>query len=221
MGSVCEAKLHKNIKRLEGQTFGYWTVVSYSHSKHRKAHYNCVCKCGDKGIVVGSGLLNGMSKSCGCMPVDRPKLAPLKDRFEEQVIKIPMSDCHYWTGNLNKADGYGVILSYVNNQRRALPRQAHRVAYELYKGPITNNLLVLHNCDNKLCVNPDHLRLGTYTDNMIDLSKRGNHKTTPEIVNSIREDFTKGIRQSQLAKKYGFCPMTISTIVRGKSRRYV
>jgi len=51
---------------------------------------------------------------------------------------------------------------------------AHRISYLLHNGDLVDGLSVLHNCNNALCVNPDHLRLGTQADNMRDLAIAGN-----------------------------------------------
>lgn len=50
---------------------------------------------------------------------------------------------------------------------------AHRVSWELFRGPIPNKLFVLHKCDNKNCINPDHLFLGTAKDNIHDCIRKG------------------------------------------------
>jgi hypothetical protein len=52
---------------------------------------------------------------------------------------------------------------------------AHRLSFILYKGPITDDLYVLHRCNNSLCVNPDHLYLGNQSDNVGDTLKSGRH----------------------------------------------
>jgi len=82
--------------------------------------------------------------------------------------KVEKSDkgCWLWHGKPN-ADGYGLYT------RHGL--LAHRMAYILTHGPIPGNLLVLHSCDVRHCVRPDHLRLGTHQDNMEDMRKRGRH----------------------------------------------
>ena len=74
--------------------------------------------------------------------------------------------CWRWTGNFF-TDGYGRV--HCNGRRQA----AHRVAYQLTVGSIEPGLFVCHHCDNKWCVRPDHLFVGTAKDNMQDWTKKG------------------------------------------------
>jgi len=76
------------------------------------------------------------------------------------------SDCWVWRGGFDSR-GYGRI--YRNGKRRG----THRISYEMANGPITNGLFVCHHCDNRPCVKPDHLFLGTHIDNMQDSVKKG------------------------------------------------
>ena len=78
------------------------------------------------------------------------------------------SGCWEWKGKLDTG-GYGVIN--VESQRGA---KAHRVAYAVWVGPI-GDMHVLHKCDNRRCINPDHLWLGTHSDNMQDMWDKGRH----------------------------------------------
>ena len=87
-----------------------------------------------------------------------------EERFFKYVKKT--NTCWVWTG-CRVSNRYGNILI---NGKHTL---AHRYSYELHKGKIANGLYVCHKCDNGLCVNPDHLFLGTQLDNMRDMIKKG------------------------------------------------
>ena len=64
---------------------------------------------------------------------------------------------------------------------------AHRVSWEFANGPIPENMCVLHACDTPLCVNPEHLFLGTLADNMADKEKKGRHGRDEAWLNGVRE----------------------------------
>jgi hypothetical protein len=89
----------------------------------------------------------------------------MEQRFLNKVNKLD-GGCWEWTGRLFDNTGYG---QYSINSR---PVSAHRHSYQVYKGDIPNGLLVRHTCDNRKCVNPDHLIVGTQQDNMNDMVER-------------------------------------------------
>lgn len=107
---------------------------------------------------------------------------------------------------------------------------AHRAAYRLVFGEIPDSMCICHHCDNKLCVNPDHLFVGTQDDNMKDMVAKGRQnnpigesngraKLTEDDVQYIRKVYKRYSRQfgsGALAKKYGVDPVTIRDIVNGK-----
>ena len=87
-------------------------------------------------------------------------------RFWEKVLIRDKTQCWKWTGADN-GTGYGLVnIGYSTYL-------THRVSWELFNGPIPDNKLILHKCDNRKCVNPFHLYLGTYSDNIRDMYKRG------------------------------------------------
>ena len=95
---------------------------------------------------------------------------PLEERFWEKVDRSGGPDaCWEWTGALNR-EGYG-HFRLVGSGSSAIAR-ANRVSYALEVGPIPDDLLVLHHCDNRACVNPKHLYLGDQSDNMNDMWSR-------------------------------------------------
>lgn len=80
----------------------------------------------------------------------------------------PNTGCILWTGHLC-ARGYGRI-GYASKGSAVL---VHRIAYECANGPIPRGMVVCHTCDTPMCVNPDHLFVGTQKDNMRDMFKKG------------------------------------------------
>ena len=95
-------------------------------------------------------------------------------RFWEKVrfSELGYLGCIEWTAYLNSL-GYGSFNCAFGGERRTRP--AHRVAWMLVHGPIPEGLYVLHTCDNRKCVNPYHLYLGTQADNMLDMVQRNRH----------------------------------------------
>jgi hypothetical protein len=136
-----------------------------------------------------------------------------------------MSDCVLWDGSITNS-GYGAA-SY-----RGKRVDAHRRAYLIAHGEIPKGLSVLHTCDVKLCINPEHLWLGTQLDNMNDMTEKGrrymkgpgnsypgelnpNVKLTDIQCQEIKEIYKQGnISQQLLARKYGVSQGAISYILR-------
>lgn len=127
--------------------------------------------------------------------------------------------CWEWTAG-KYANGYGKMGS---DGDRGPTLRAHRVSWELANGPIPGDLCVLHRCDNRACVRPDHLFLGDRGDNFRDcLNKKrrplGNPKLTAEQVRAIRA--ACGTQQA-IADQFGVSRPTISLIKSGKTWSYV
>ena len=98
-----------------------------------------------------------------------------KNHSERLLSKVKVDDkgCWLWTGSKN-SKGYGQI--FLNKKLI----KAHRLSYEVFKEPIPDGFHVCHSCDISNCINPDHLWVGTHTDNMRDMSSkgRGNNRFT-------------------------------------------
>ena len=95
------------------------------------------------------------------MPKRKPPFIRLYDN-----IKKEDDGCWLWLGQKTKA-GYGQIKAF----KKIV--SCHRLSYELNFGLIPTGLEVMHSCDIRSCINPDHLSIGTHADNMADMIKKG------------------------------------------------
>lgn len=138
----------------------------------------------------------------------------LTEKFNKHWMHEPFSGCWLWTGK-TYLNGYGSMK--INYK----PRLAHRVAWEIFKGEIPTGLCVLHRCDIKCCVNPNHLFLGTHWDNQHDRilkSRPARGRVLSE--NTIKLIRKSGDTQTHLAHRFGVTPSAISRIKSGENRRF-
>lgn len=80
-------------------------------------------------------------------------------------LSFGISDCWFWDGCIDEI-GYGRLGKYDGENK------AHRISWKLFKGEIPKGMKVLHSCDIRCCVNPDHLFLGTQKDNVRDMMSK-------------------------------------------------
>ncbi len=106
----------------------------------------------------------------------------VEKRFWDKVEKT--DSCWNWKGAPDRITGYGSL------KIDGLKRSSHRISYVIHKGDIPENMMILHNCHNPSCVNPDHLRAGTARDNSQDEVERKNTRhykcANPTKYNGIR-----------------------------------
>jgi hypothetical protein len=150
-------------------------------------------------------------------------LGPLENRFWPKVKKS--DSCWEWTA-AKTVGGYGVIYKNGSNY------SAHRASYEINIGPIPDGLFVLHRCDNRSCVRPDHLFLGTSQDNVDDMHAKGRRgvRAMPKGVEHARAKLTEAavldIRSGRLSlaefsRLYGVGETTASLARDGMTWRHV
>ncbi len=89
-------------------------------------------------------------------------------------ISKAKNDCWIWTGTIG-SDGYGKA------KRDGKTVRAHRLSYAFYKGDIPANTCVCHRCDTPLCVNPDHLWIGSHIENELDKTQKGRRSPSPSV----------------------------------------
>jgi len=131
------------------------------------------------------------------------------ERFWSKVDRRDEKDCWEWASTID-AGGYGRF----HHQRHGL--KAHRVAYTLVNGRIPGGLIVCHACDNRRCVNPDHLFLGTPRENSVDASRKNRRTTklTPDDIRTIRERKRNGETHRSIAAAFGIGHGVVGQIVR-------
>lgn len=142
--------------------------------------------------------------------------------FDARYIPEPNSGCWIWTAALD-SKGYGLAWLF----RRCL--KAHRLSWVMHNRPLKEGEYVLHKCDNRSCVNPDHLFVGSLADNARDCRDKGRSairrgiacntaKLTPEKVLEIRRS---PLNSCQLARKFGVRHSSIWNIRHGRSWKHL
>lgn len=113
----------------------------------------------------------------GRLELAQPR-GPLEDRFFAKIDKTSSKcGCWLWAG-ARTGKGYGAIQEAGKGSKMVL---AHRLSYTIHKGPIEKGLLILHSCDTPQCVNPDHLRAGSQSENILESFAKGRKLLPHEI----------------------------------------
>lgn len=130
----------------------------------------------------------------------------------------PTDDCIPWTGWIDP-DGYG------RTRRDGRSKQITHIVLEAVGRPVPAGMCACHSCDNRACVNPRHLWIGTHTENLSDRDgkrrqafgeRNGRAKLTEADVRAIREFRSIGLTQQAIADRFGVSQFTVSAILLGK-----
>lgn len=152
------------------------------------------------------------------------------DRFTAKYI-VAENGCWIWTA-AKSGTGYGRLYPGYGGQ--GFKVAAHRFSYEHFKGKIPEGMFVCHTCDNRLCVNPAHLFVGSHTDNMNDMHSKGrgrkNYAKGGKHANAKFKDSDipkiRGMRKNKIpfkviAEQYNVSEYAIQDIVYGRSWSHV
>lgn len=144
-----------------------------------------------------------------------------KAQLYDRISKNPITGCWNWIGGLFTANGYG---QFNNKEISSKPTTAHRASWIIHNGPIPTGMMVLHKCDNRKCVNPDHLHLGDNQANMIERSQRGyvhQSKLDEAKVREMRQLRQQGWSWRKLAERYNVAHNAVIEATTGKSWSWI
>lgn len=199
-----------------GAKIGALTLVELVHwqggTGRKYAGYRCVCDCGAELRVRSEDLRHGKQQYCS----KHCEMRYPRTLAEWLANTKPNGSCKEWQGPVT--NGYGRI------QRQGVPIYAHREVLRLATGDEPE--VVMHKCDNPLCINPKHLASGTHSENFADMIRKQRHakgadhyraKLTPEKVQRARRMRAEGATLVALAKEFGVSRATITSAIAGKS----
>lgn len=152
-----------------------------------------------------------------------PSARPFEDRFWEYVDKS--ANCWNWTGAVQGEPPHETgVLRVLGRSLRA-----YRVSWEINYGPIPSGMCVCHHCDNRRCVRPEHLFLGTQLDNIADAKSKGRMRNGAAINNGeghyktiltfeqVRDVLDSLKSNTELGREFGVSRVTIYRIRAGKN----
>ncbi len=149
-------------------------------------------------------------------------------KFWGKVKRVKPDECWEWVGAIDSY-GYGVFSFQYEAQRRK-GILAHRISYLLNSGVLPDELVVCHRCDNRKCVNPNHLFLGTDVQNVYDMMSKGRHargemihkhKLTEEQVQNVRSMRKSGTNCAVISRMFKVTRQTIHQVVKRKTWKHL
>jgi len=162
------------------------------------------------------------------MPMKKYTKEDFARRFWTRVKISDLLECWEWQGAT--VAGYGNLYVGPFAKGNVVTRRAHRIAWEMTYGSIPVKMWVLHKCDNRLCVNPAHLFLGSPAQNSADMVRKNRQargethsqsKLTEDNVREIRLMVFSGQSQGDVAKKFDIDPSTVSNIITRRTWNFV
>ena len=152
------------------------------------------------------------------LPIGTRARGTTEERFWRYVEKT--DSCWIWTGSSRTKKGYGMLQKIGGSKGKGMT--AHRLSYQIHKGEIPESMVVMHSCDNPSCVNPDHLSVGTQSQNILEAIAKG-RKVLPKLphpsgidhpFSKLTEENVHEIRSSPImdtvfAKRFGVAPSTV------------
>ena len=147
---------------------------------------------------------------------------PFMQRFEEKIEMIPECGCWIWTAATN-IHGYGLFI--FNGKMQS----THRISWQVYRGAIPAGMFILHRCDTRLCVNPNHLRIGTQKENIQECHSKGRagykfgeHNGQSILLESQVLQIMSDSREHYIiAKDYNISSSLVSALKKGKRWQHI
>lgn len=139
---------------------------------------------------------------------------PFHEKVKSRVVVDKLSGCWVWQGGCC-FNGYGRLRRGPGGK----PALCHRIMYEHHKGPIPKGMMVMHTCDNRRCVNPDHLQIGTTKDNMLDMVRKGRSASSLLTEKDVREMHRlseNGVPAHAIASSFCVSQSTVYCILSGR-----
>lgn len=156
-------------------------------------------------------------------------MSKLTEKFFLNIDK-QTNGCWIWK-NVIANNGYPILQMGKHAGPNHVRVAAHRFSYELHNETvIPSGMCVCHKCDNRACVNPEHLFLGTQDDNMQDMIRKGrktvgekvsNSKITAEDVQKICEMRESGLTFVSIARQFNLTKTSVARIVKGKAWKHI
>lgn len=143
-------------------------------------------------------------------------------------VAVHENGCWNWTGGISQPTNYGIFSWDAGYQM-----SAHRASWMLHHGMIPAGLKVLHKCDNRHCVSPTHLRLGTQQENIDEMHAKGRARkavgeraskaklTAQQVIEIRRLHAEEGLGCTRLGRRFGVTEQNIMAIVNRQSWRHI